>query len=75
MKTDGTEKARKARTEKTPLKMVEVRKTYKMIPVDEQTHARFLAICARSSRKQGAQVKVWVDAEFESLPEAAGESA
>lgn len=73
MDMDGTPK-KKARTA-APLKIVEARAKYKMIPVDEETFARFLAVCEARSRKQGAQVKVWVDAEYRKLPkEAVGET-
>lgn len=79
MEKDGTrrKKAHIAQPAKgvAPMQMVEARTKYKMIPVDEQTYERLIVICAARSRKQGAQVKVWVDADFQKLPEAVGETA
>lgn len=78
MDMDGTpkKKVRSAQPAEvgTSLKMVEARTKYKMIPVDEETFARFLVVCEARSRKQGAQVKVWVDAEFRKLPKVTNEA-
>ena len=57
-----------------PLKMVEARTRYKMIPVDDETFERFVEVCKFHSRKQGAQVKVWVDADYRKLPKVTNEA-
>ena len=49
------------------LKVVLEAPRYKMIPVDLQTHERFVELCRKHGRKQGAQVKAWVDGEFENM--------
>ena len=82
MAKDGTQK-KKARNAQpaeaaeagAPLKMVEARTRYKMIPVDDETFERFVAVCKFHSRKQGAQVKVWVDADYRKLPKITNEAA
>lgn len=43
---------------------------YKTIPVDLETYNMLLAICDVHERGQGAQVKVWVKAEYEKLDKA-----
>jgi hypothetical protein len=49
--------------------MIEAEKPrYKMVPVDLQTYERLVTLCQARGRKQGAQVKVMVDAEFQKLP-------
>ncbi len=40
---------------------------YKNIPVDEETYQMLLALCEENDRKQGAQVKALVKAEYEKL--------
>ena len=49
------------------LKVVLEAPRYKMIPVDLQTYERLVSLCQAQGRKQGAQVKVWVDADYEKL--------
>jgi len=39
-------------------------KKYKNVPVDEETYERLQVLCERNQRKQGAQVKFWVDTEL-----------
>ena len=39
-------------------------KDYETVPVDPETFRKFKQICAVEQRKQGAQFKVWVDAEY-----------
>ena len=39
-------------------------KKYKNVPVDEETYERLQVLCERNQRKQGAQVKIWVDTEW-----------
>ena len=39
-------------------------KKYKNVPVDEETYERLQVLCERNQRKQGAQVKFWVDTEW-----------
>jgi hypothetical protein len=56
-------------------KRLEQRAKYKMIPVDEQTYERLISVCQIYGRKQGAQVKLLVDSEYEKLPKAEDESA
>lgn len=44
---------------------------YKMIPVDQQTHARLMALCSEygfGQRGQGAMVRKLVNSEFERIP-------
>jgi hypothetical protein len=44
---------------------------YKMIPVDQQTHARLMALCGAygfGQRGQGAMVRKLVNSEFEKIP-------
>ena len=44
---------------------------YKMIPVDQQTHARLMALCGVygfGQRGQGAMVRKLVNSEFEKIP-------
>jgi len=44
---------------------------YKMIPVDQQTHARLMALCnvfGFGQRGQGAMVRKLVNSEFEKIP-------
>ncbi len=43
---------------------------YKTIPVDEETYSLLLALCQAYQRKQGAQVKALVKAEYEKLQQA-----
>ena len=43
---------------------------YKMIPVDLQTYEKLVMVCQMQGRKQGAQVKIWVDNEYKKLPQA-----
>ena len=79
MVKDGTQK-KKARSVQpaeagAAMKMVEARTRYKMIPVDDETFERFVAVCKFHSRKQGAQVKVWVDADYRKLPKVTNEAA
>ena len=57
------------------LKVVLEAPRYKMIPVDPQTYERLVALCQAQGRKQGAQVKIWVDGEFEKLPKVEVEAA
>lgn len=40
---------------------------YKMIPVDQETYQRLKAICEANGRKQGAQVSLLVNVEWEKL--------
>ena len=40
---------------------------YKNVPVDEETHAMLMELCDAYERKQGAQVKALVKAEYEKL--------
>ncbi len=40
---------------------------YKNIPVEPETYEKLGRIAAATGRKLGAQVKLWVDAEFEHL--------
>ena len=39
-------------------------KKYKNVPVDVETYERLQVLCERNQRKQGAQVKFWVDTEW-----------
>lgn len=53
-------------------------KKYKNVPVDEETYERLQVLCERNQRKQGAQVKFWVDTEWgrlELLPVVSEEKA
>ncbi|MCJ7434264.1 MAG: hypothetical protein MUO77_12325, partial [Anaerolineales bacterium] len=57
--------------------VVEIKMTpasrYKMIPVDQQTHARLMALCSAygfGQRGQGAMVRKLVNSEFERIPSA-----
>ncbi len=40
---------------------------YKKIPVDQETYDMLLVLCEANERKQGAQVKALVKAEYEKL--------
>jgi hypothetical protein len=42
-------------------------KHYKNIPVDPETHQRFLEICRTYDRKQGAQFRAMVNSEWMKL--------
>ncbi|GEM_PF-3057623 len=42
-------------------------KHYKNIPVDPETHQRFLEICRTYDRKQGAQFRAMVNSEWMNL--------
>lgn len=47
------------------------RQRYKMIPVDQQTHKRLMALCnvyGFGQRGQGAMVRKLVNSEFEKIP-------
>jgi hypothetical protein len=39
-------------------------KKYKNVPVDMETYERLQVVCQRNQRKQGAQVRFWVDTEL-----------
>ncbi len=44
---------------------------YKMIPVDQQTHVRLMALCGAygfGQRGQGAMVRKLINSEFEKIP-------
>ena len=40
---------------------------YKNIPVEEETYQRLVQLCRAYGRKQGAQIRVMVDHEYEKL--------
>ena len=47
--------------------MTKQKQKYDMIPVDRETFIKFKQICAAYERKQGAQVKVMVEREWNQL--------
>lgn len=65
---------KKVREIEAQLKVVLDAPRYKMIPVDPQTYEKLVALCQMQGRKQGAQVKIWVDAEYEKLPRVENEA-
>lgn len=67
-KTFVTETVASAAAPKSPLAS-----RYKMIPVDQQTYLRLLALCEAhgfGQRGQGAMVRKLVNLEFEKIPSA-----
>lgn len=67
------EKKKVREVEEQPKVVLEASR-YKMIPVDLQTYERLVVLCQVQGRKQGAQVKFWVDADYEKLPRVESEA-